>query len=166
MAAVFISYRADDSLFAASIIDRILTERLGPAAVFRDSRSIEPGAPYPETIWWHLGESEVLLAVIGPNWLNASSGRLADPDDWVCREIAAALEQGKRVIPVLLDGATMPTRDDLPPNILELAKLQAARVSANDLDHDISRLINFLVTKIPALVPFTPDVLTPQRKHS
>ena len=56
---------------------------------------------------------DVLLAVIGKGWLDLrdpdGGRRLDDPKDFVRIEIASALRLGERVIPVLVNGADMPT---------------------------------------------------------
>ena len=60
----------------------------------------------------------MLLAVIGNSWLDAvdehNRRRLNDPDDLIVLEIANALQRNIRVIPVLVEGAPQPRRDDLP----------------------------------------------------
>lgn len=76
----------------------------------------------------------MLLAVIGNSWLDAvdehNRRRLNDPDDLIVLEIANALQRNIRVIPVLVEGAPQPRRDDLPEILAPLARRQAIR-----LDH-------------------------------
>jgi hypothetical protein len=67
-----------------------------------------------------------------PNWLNAADDRgrrrLNDPDDLVVVEIATALQRQIRVIPVLVDAAAPPRRNDLPKLLAPLARRQTIRV--------------------------------------
>jgi serine/threonine-protein kinase len=94
----------------------------------------------------------VLLAVIGPGWIDAlderGRRRLEDPDDFVVLEIQTALERGVRVIPVLVDGARMPRRDELPDQLATFARRNAIR-----LDHDTFRSdLSNLLTQLKAVV--------------
>jgi hypothetical protein len=69
----------------------------------------------------------VLLAVIGKDWLSSKdeqgNRRLENPEDFVRTEIGAAFKYGKRVIPVLVGGASMPKATDLPPDLHSLVRL-------------------------------------------
>jgi hypothetical protein len=95
-----------------------LIARFGEDQVFMDVDAIEPGVDFAEEIEAAIEASQILLAVIGKEWLIASDEdgrrRPEDPDDIVRLEIQAALERDIRVIPILVEGATMPRRHDLP----------------------------------------------------
>ena len=87
MAQVFISYRRQEtSHLAGRLYDR-LAERFGEDRVFMDVDSIEPGLDFSDAIQQAVGSSDVLLALIGRNWLTATDEagrrRLDDPDDLV-----------------------------------------------------------------------------------
>ena len=86
----------------------------------------------------------MLIAVIGKNWNSSADKdnlrRLDDLDDFVRIEIEAALQRGIRVIPVLVDGATMPKREDLPDSLQKLRRRQAIEISHNRFDSDVERL--------------------------
>src|SRR5262249_21168504 len=75
---------------------------------------------------------DVLLAVIGPNWLRAKNEagqrRLDNPEDYVRLEIAAALARKIRVVPVLVDGARIPKADELPDDLKPLVRRTAIEV--------------------------------------
>lgn len=130
---VFISYRRKDSnAWAGRIFDRLA--QIFPAkSVFIDIDGIEPGLDFVRTLNDHLATCKVMLVVIGPNWLSttdAQGRRLIDePLDYVKAEIKAALERNIRVIPVLIDGARMPSESDLPPQLRPLAWRQAVELS-------------------------------------
>jgi hypothetical protein len=92
-----------------------------------------------------VGACAVLLAVIGPRWLAAEGDagrRLDDPQDWVRLEIEAAIERRVRVIPVLVDGATMPPARDLPPSLQPLARRHA--ITLHPATPDTARLASAL----------------------
>jgi len=85
------------------------------------------------------------LATIGPDWLTAEKDghrRLDDPDDWVRREIATAMDMGRvRVIPVLVGEAELPAADDLPDELQKLRGLQTIEVRPDRFDDDTEHLI-------------------------
>ena len=87
--------------------------------------AISPGLDFVEAVQQAIAVSDGLIAVIGQDWLTATDGaggrRLDQPDDMVRLEIAAALERGILVIPVLVQGAQMPRSGNLPEALKELA---------------------------------------------
>lgn len=148
LGGVFISYRRDDSAgFAGRIYDRV-AQRLDPKRVFLDVDSIQPGLDFFDVLSEKLRVCDALIAVIGKNWNSTADKdnrrRLDDPDDFVRIEIEAALERGIRVIPVLIDGATMPRREDLPDSLQKLRRRQAIEISHNRFDSDVERLTHAL----------------------
>ena len=141
---VFISYRRADSALAAQFLHRELVNQLGEERVFFD-RGIDPGADYVETLTKAAGNCDVLIAIIGPDWLHieddSGTRRLDKPDDWVRIEISTALRRGVTVIPVTLRGAAPPDPLKLPEDIASLAKRQALPLRDDDLEAGLSRLI-------------------------
>lgn len=142
---VFISYRRKEaSGMAGRLYDR-LAARFGDDQVFMDVDKIALGVDFAEVIAQAVSSSRVLLAVIGPTWLTATDGdgrrRLQDPNDLVRLEIAAALERGIRVIPILIEDADMPSRQELPEDLAELADRQALRVRHESFRVDTDRLL-------------------------
>ena len=143
---VFISYRRDDSGgFAGRIYDR-LANRLGRDNVFFDVDAIPPGRDFTEVLSERVGNCDALLAVIGKRWSADSQNRrrLYDPEDFVRIEIEAALSRNVPVIPVLVDGATMPRPEDLPDSLSKLLRRQAVEISHARFDSDAERLTQAL----------------------
>ena len=143
---VFISYRREDSGgFAGRIYDR-LTRSLGAENVFFDVDSIAPGVDFVDTLNDRLSRCDALVAVIGRSWLSLADAsnhrRLDDPNDYVRLEIEAALQRGIRVIPVLVDGATLPKSGDLPPTLAKLTRRQAIEISLARFESDVERLVD------------------------
>lgn len=155
MARVFISYRRDDSSgYAGRLYDR-LSQHFGRDNLFMDVNSIPLGLDFVDVIQHAVGSCDVLLAVIGRQWLTSTdaqgSRRLDNPEDFVRLEILAALERRIRVIPVLVGGAVMPRSTELPDVLQSFARRNALMVG----DHfhpDVNRLIEALET-----VPGTPS---------
>lgn len=142
---IFMSYRRQDaSTIVGRLIDR-LENSFGKERVFRDIESINYGQDFGEEIVQALSKCEVLLAIIGNKWVQIKDEngvrRLDKPDDWVRVEVSKALEQGVYVIPVLVEGAIMPSASELPEDIKSLARRNAAKVRNDpDFDIDIERL--------------------------
>lgn len=142
---VFVSYRrADSQASTARLVDN-LRQHLGKDRVFLDLDSQRVGQPYTTQILDALGRSRLVLAVIGPSWLDSTdrggARRIDDPADSVRQEIETALDTGVALIPVLVDGAAPPRPDELPVSLRPLAVIQRQRMSPEDWDYDLGRLL-------------------------
>ncbi len=168
MAKVFISYRRENSRYQARSIYNAFVKALPPDSVFMDVNSIKPGDDFVEILEGWVQQCEVLLALIGPGWINSAdpkSGlrRLDNPEDFVRIEIRGALERKIPVIPVLLDAAQMPTKDELPGDIKALTRRHAEFVDFRTFDTDVERLIKQLQIgkdAAPALSEPVPTTVT------
>jgi hypothetical protein len=147
-AKVFISYRrADSAGYSGRVMDR-LDRELGRDLVFMDVDAIPLGTNFSKVLHEEVAKCGVLLAVIGPNWLDArdehGNRRLDNPNDFVRIEIAAALQRSIPVIPILLDGARIPKADELPEDLKELALRNGMEVRHASFQDDMNRLIRGL----------------------
>ena len=147
MPGIFISYRRDDSPgHAGRIFDR-LRSRFGRDVVFMDVAAIEAGVDFVDVLQKAVGSCDALLAVIGPQWLSATHDgkrRLDDPHDFVRIEIAGALQRNVRVLPVLVEGASLPRTSELPADLQALTRRQAIELRDARWDDDIERLVEGL----------------------
>ena len=128
--SIFISYRRTDTPDAAGVLYDALASNYGEPNVFMDVE-LQPGTRYAEVIMERVQSSDVLIALIGPNWLTASDEdgrRLDDPDDLLRREITAALERGATVIPVLAGNAEMPKPAELPDDLKVIPTIHSFRL--------------------------------------
>lgn len=154
MTSIFISYRRDDSSGFAGRLEDDLSECFGDASVFRD-REIPAGADFADHLGERLDAAEVALVVIGRKWLDAQdrngANRLEQPDDWVRREIEHVLARDCLVIPVLVDGATMPWPEQLPDSLDPLAGRQAVSLSDLRWRRDVEALADQLAQQVPSL---------------
>lgn len=148
MAEVFISYRRQDSAAVAGRLADRLKAHCGAARVFQDVGDIAPGADFVATLERCLATAGVVLVLIGRGWLAARDAdgrrRLDDPQDFVRREIEAALAAGTPLLPLLLDGATMPAAEQLPASLQPLARRQALRLEQLSWDADFAALCQAL----------------------
>jgi len=142
---IFINYRRDDSIGMAGRLHDRLAHTFGRAKLFMDVDHIPVGTDFVAHLNSQVAECDVILVVLGPNWLGVKdeSGRrrLDDPDDFVAIEIAAALTRDIRVIPVLVDGARMPKASELPDSLKPLARRHAVDVRHAHFGHDAEALV-------------------------
>src|SRR5271166_191609 len=142
---IFISYRRDTSAMSAGRLYDRLSSHFASNQIFMDVDTIEPGVDFVRTIEEAVAACDVLIAVIGGRWLispdEKGRRRLDNPEDFVRVEIATALKRGIRVIPVLVEGASMPRSGDLPNDLKSLVRRQALEVSHNRFRADSERLI-------------------------
>ena len=153
---IFVSYRRQESKhFAGRLYDR-LADQFGKGQIFIDVDTIELGVDFAEAISRAVAACQVLLAVIGPTWLTITDEqgrrRLDDPDDIVRLEVEAALARDVRVIPILVEGARMPRRDDLPESLAGLARRNALLIRHENFRDDAGRLVT-AIERVLAAVP-------------
>jgi WD40 repeat protein len=142
---VFISYRRQESSgISGRLYDRLVAH-FGDDQVFMDVDAIALGVDFTQVIAQAVSNCTVLLAVIGPGWLTATDEdgqrRLEDPDDIVRLEIQTALERDIRVIPILVEGAVMPRRRQLPEELTGLARRNAIFLRHESFRPDADRLL-------------------------
>jgi hypothetical protein len=146
---VFISYRRMDARYPAQQIYATFCKALSSDNVFMDIHSIPPGVDFVKLLEGWVDQCDVMLALIGSDWIKAvdpktGSRRLDNETDFVRVEIRRGLKRGIRVVPVLLDGATMPEAGQLPGDLKAIVHLNAALVEFRTFDADVARLIENL----------------------
>jgi TIR domain len=145
---IFISYRRDDASSTAGRLYDRLAARFGADRVFMDVDSISPGDDFSQVIENAVTSCNVVLALIGNDWLNAvdewGRRRLDNPNDFVALEIKAGLDRNIPVIPILVDGATQVRGYDLPPYLAGLARRPSVRLHHNSFSADIKKLVLIL----------------------
>jgi TolB-like protein len=145
---IVISYRRSDSEVIAGRIRDRLAARYGDDRVFLDINDIPFGSDFRRNIRDALSRSNVLIAIIGPQWLGGHGGertRISDPADPVRIEIETALNGGISVIPLLVGNAQMPTTDELPDSLKAFAFINAAPVATGrDFHQHMDQLIRTL----------------------
>jgi hypothetical protein len=147
-AKVFISYRRGESAGHAGRIHDRLKSEFGSELLFMDVDAIPLGAKFLMVLREEVAQCDVLLALIGPGWLDArdekGERRLDSENDFLRIEIAAALRRNIPVIPILLDGAKVPRADQLPQDLEELVERHALDVRHASFHLDLDKLITAL----------------------
>lgn len=146
---IFLSYRRDDSADVTGRIKDRLAKHFGQPAILRDVDSIPLGVDFRAHIDRMVSECDILLAIIGKDWLHMTdeegNRRLDNPEDFVRIEIESALARKIPVVPLLVRQSTMPSEDNLPSSLKELAYRNGIAIRRDpDFDADISRLIEGL----------------------
>jgi hypothetical protein len=148
MLKIAISYRRTDSDSTGRIFDR-LVQKYGRESVFRDIDNIPYGSDFRTVVNDALRDTDVLIVVVGANWLGVAGGqgsaRIDDDNDPVRIELETALQRNIPIIPVLVGGATMPKSTELPDSLREFSFRNAANVdSGRNFDTDVERLMRSL----------------------
>ena len=144
-AGIFVSYRRQDSAAYTGRLYDYLSDHVHRDQIFLDIHAIGAGEKYGDVLNRNLSECAAVLVMIGPRWLSSVSDngapRLADPDDWVRAEVAAALARDILVVPVLVGGAQLPSPAELPADLAPLCDRNAFEISDTRWDYDARRLM-------------------------
>lgn len=148
MRKVFISYRRAEAEYAAGALGRELRRYFGDEQVFRDKEDVGGGVAWKRQVLHEIDRDAALLILIGPDWANIKDAqgkrRLDDPEDAVRLEIADGIRDGAAILPVLLENAQMPEESDLPPDLRQLADVNALKLRDGDWDYDLKNILRTL----------------------
>jgi hypothetical protein len=142
---IFLCYRHEDTQGFARGIYESLASKYGRERVYRDIDSTPAGVRYATWIESRVSLCSVMIVLIGNTWSSAKDPtgqrRLDLPKDWVRHEIEAALRRDIPIIPVRVQGAPMPSENELPSSIADLTGFQSAEVTDSRWDYDVGLLI-------------------------
>jgi|RifCSP13_3_1023840.scaffolds.fasta_scaffold05587_5 hypothetical protein len=141
---IIVSYRRADSAMAGRIFDR-LAQHFGKTNLFIDIDNVPFGVDFRKHIDDALQASNILIAIVGEKWLGPKADgklRIMSDADPVRVELETALRRGITVLPVLIDGTSMPDPAELPDTIRDFAYRNAVEVeSGRDFNVHVERLI-------------------------
>jgi hypothetical protein len=153
MAGIFINYRRDDAPGVAGRLFDYLALKFPRRSLFMDVDAMKPGMDFAEQLDTQVSQCRVLLAVIGPRWLDAKDQaghrRLDSEKDYVRIELASALKREIPVIPVLVDGAVMPSEDRLADDLKPLARRHALELRHTRFNADADAIVHALESVVP-----------------
>ncbi|WP_252445340.1 TIR domain-containing protein [Pseudonocardia humida] len=139
-----ISYRRSGGGGWAGRLHADLARRFGDRKVFLDLDSIAPGTDFTAEIERAVRAADALVLVVNPEWSSVvgrrGGRRLDEPDDPVRREVETALRHRVPVLPVLVDSAVMPDRDDLPGPLAPIADINAVQLTDRHWSSDLRAL--------------------------
>lgn len=155
--SVFISYRREDSADITGRITDRLIQKFGRDAVFKDVDSIPLGMDFRKHLHEAVSRCDALLVVIGRNWRGPQTDgkrRIDDARDHLRIEVEAALQRDIPVIPVLVQGASIPDEQELPESLQTLAYRHALAVRPDpDFNGDADRLVRGIESYLKSPTP-------------
>jgi hypothetical protein len=150
---IFINYRRDDTGGVAGRLADSLDSYFGRGRIFRDIDGIETGANFEDVLRRTAHNADAMIVLIGRNWSTVADAkgvaRLHDPEDWVAKEISAALESKIPIYPVLVESAVMPRPDELPEALRPLVRHNAMSISDQRWQIDVTRLAKVVAIDMP-----------------
>jgi len=169
---IFINYRRELSGWHALALYRELIKHFDRENIFKDFNTIQPGDDFVEKIEYALDSCDILLVLINKEWgeLKDAKGnnRLNNIDDFVRIEIATALNRKITVIPVLFDGAPMPSADSLPEDLKKLSRRQSIEIDKNRFEEDTVKLVDrikYILTPPVKLAVSPSPIIKPAAKN-
>ena len=148
---IFICYRRTDSSdVVGRIYDRLIVT-FQKEHVFKNVDSVPLGVDFRNYIDERVRNCDVLIAIIGTKWLLTLSDEeeYDSTNDFVLLEIEAALKWRIPIVPVLVQGAIMPTSEELPTKMAGLSFMNGIQVRADpDFHRDMDRLIKGLRSQL------------------
>src|SRR5438128_280542 len=142
---LFICYRREDASGITGRIYEHLEKTFGKGNIFEDINAVPEAADFRKEVGKALQQADIFIVIIGPRWLTIADKegrrRLDAHDDYVRGEIEMALLREIPIIPLLVERASMPGPDDLPPSLRELSFRGALSIRDDpDFKNDINRL--------------------------
>ncbi|MEZ4671677.1 MAG: toll/interleukin-1 receptor domain-containing protein [Anaerolineae bacterium] len=125
---IFISYRrADNPDFVERIRDWFAW-KYGRDSVFMDFDAIPPFTLFADYIREKVRECDLLVAIIGPEWMRLMQERIhqQDDEDYVRLEIKLALEEQKPIAPICIKKAGEPRKKDVPSELRQMLDYNVA----------------------------------------
>jgi TIR domain len=150
---IIISYRRLDSMDITMRIRDAMAAHFGESSIFTDIDSIPFGVDFLDYINSVLSTSDALIAIVGPRWIDGGAGPnhgIHLETDFVRIEVEAALKRKIPVIPVLVGGSRMPTRDQLPEPLQPFVFRNGTSIDSGlNFRNDVNRLIRSLEETLP-----------------
>lgn len=145
---IFLSYRRADSAGHAGRLYDALLARCPEFELFMDVESTDYGLDFTQVLAGELERCHIVIVLIGLQWAHATDRqgrrRLDSPSDYVRQEVEAVLQRGIRVVPVLVQGAEMPSAEDLPESLGPLTLRHAIELSDKRWQYDVEQLVSAL----------------------
>ena len=119
--SVFLSYRREVSWPLAHAVRGDLVQH--GFDVFMDTANLDSGE-FERVILTQIEARPHFLLLVEARSLD----RIAEPDDWLCREITHALRHDRNIVPLLAGGCRLPRAAELPADVARLTSFNAVSV--------------------------------------
>jgi hypothetical protein len=150
---IFLSYRRFDTAGTTGRLHDYLVKEFGEKMVFKDVNDIPAGVDFRKVLGKEILESKIVLVMIGQHYTSVKNNngerRLFDHNDFVRIEVETAIHMNKIVIPVLVDGAVMPSNNDLPTELQDLVNFNAVVISHDRWKSDVGELMKKIRYHLP-----------------
>ncbi len=140
---LFVNYRrADDKVFVELLRTHFMF-RYRQDNVFMDFDTIPPFADFAEFIKDRVRASDVLVMMIGKNWLKLLKDKEANGEpDYVRMELEEALKHNIPIAPILIQGAQLPDKADVPESLQPIWSLNIPSIGeGRDLLNNIGYIM-------------------------
>jgi hypothetical protein len=126
---IFISYERKDAGGWAGSIYQYLRNCYDEGMVFKDLEETRGGTLWDSRLTRLVRQCEAFLVIIGLDWMDSRVlEKLRDPNAPIHSEIVAAVEAGKIIIPVVVEGAQVPSIKEGVPDKIDQAINRPHRV--------------------------------------
>lgn len=144
---IFLCHRkADSAGHTGRIFDR-LSAFFGPEHVFMNIDT-PVTSQEPVNVQKTISDCHILIAVIGHNWTGKEPKHslIFKDDDAVYLELKYAMQKNIPIIPVLINGAPMPSVSEITGDLAGILRIQAHELSDARWNTDVQRLIDLIDT--------------------
>ena len=117
------------------------TARFSREQVFLDMVNIPAGADFVEAITGAAESCAIMVVLISRQWARAAGGGQGEEEDYVRLEVVAALGRKVPLIPILIQGASMPRAKELPDDLARIVRRNACELRDGRWERDVEDLI-------------------------
>ena len=153
---IFLSYRTADMdgqapFYVGKIFQRF-SQNYGAGNIIMDMNIVPPGARFDGYVKGMVGQADVVVVIIGPQWAELMRHRAKEAQDFVRAEVEAALLLDLPIVPVVVDDTVMPTPSDLPESVEGITGKQRFRLTSGaELNSQLGRLIHHIDAAVVAI---------------
>lgn len=148
MRKIFISYRRSEAEYIAGSLARDLRRHFGEEQIFRDKEDVEGGISWRKKVLDEIDRNVAVLILFSKEWVNVrdenGQRRIDNPDDPLRLEIADAIKDSAKIIPILLENAQMPSAQELPEELRPIAEINALKLRDAEWQFDLDRICKTL----------------------
>jgi hypothetical protein len=147
---IFVNYRRADHRDFVEHIRTWFMHRYGRENVFMDFDTIPPFARFESFIRQKVRECDVVVAIIGPRWLELMHQKTTEGQpDYVRIELEEAIKHGKVVAPLCIQGARVPPEKAIPANLRVIFQRNVPSLrSGRDIIENIHGIMDALETTL------------------
>ncbi len=155
---IFINYRRDDTLAGSQKINDILRDSFD--LFFDKDGAISYGSEFPQVLQNGVEDSSVVLCIIGSKYAQSFATKADNgSNDYVLEELQIAKSKGIQILPIVIDGAKMPSANELPQELGFLTTIHCYELLTSNINIFKDDLIETIEKLIPQKDDFIEEVL-------